>query len=515
MRPVSILWTDDEIDLLKPHILFLENKGYQLSTASNGTDAVELVSKQHFDLIFLDESMPGLSGLETLSRIKEMNNTVPVVMITKNEEEDIMDAAIGSKISDYLLKPVNPKQILLTIKKHIDTSRLVTRETTSAYQSEFTNLGMQINTAQSFTDWAEVYKKLTYWDLQLDNLDNESMKEILLMQKADANNAFAKYIRTQYTTWFTGNNSPLLSPNIFKQKVFPHLAENKVVAIIIDNLRYDQWRAIYPEISDLFVLTDETIACSILPTATQYARNAMFAGLMPKEIKERFPNLWLDDIQQGGKNMHESQLMQAQLKRLGINKSFGYHKITEAKAGKKLVDDCNNILTNDLNFVVYNFVDMLSHSRTESKVIKELAADEAAYRSLTLSWFKHSYLFDFLKQLADNNIKVIITTDHGTVKVTNAIKVIGDKETSVNLRYKIGRNLSYKSKDIIAFQDPEKAHLPKINISSTYIFACSNNLMAYPNNYNYYVNYYRNTFQHGGVSLEEMMIPCVTLTPKL
>ncbi|NBC82716.1 MAG: PglZ domain-containing protein [Bacteroidetes bacterium] len=517
MRTISILWTDDEVDLLKPHILFLENKGYEVQTASNGHDAIEWVKQKQFDLIFLDESMPGLSGLETLAEIKSVNSAIPVIMITKNEAEDIMDAAIGSKISDYLLKPVNPKQILLTIKKHIDTSRLVTRETTTAYQSEFSKLGMLINEARSFDQWAEIYKKLVYWEIELEQLDDESIKEVLFMQKNEANQGFAKYIKSNYTGWFNdkATNAPLLSPNLLRKKLFPLTEKNeKVFFILIDNLRYDQWRAMVPNLTEYFLISEEDIYCSILPTATAYARNAQFAGLMPLEIKKFYPDLWVDDNEEGGKNLNEEQFMARQLQRLGINSSFHYQKISDSKTGKKITEELKQYLHYDLNVLVYNFVDMLSHARTEMQMIKELASNESAYRSITLSWFRHSYLYDLLRMLAEQNIKVVITTDHGTMRVQNPVKVMGDRETSVNLRYKIGKNLNYKSKDIFEVKDPEAIHLPKINVSSTYIFTTNTDFMAYPNNFNYYANYYKNTFQHGGISLEEMLIPYIVLSPK-
>jgi len=517
MRTISILWTDDEIDLLKPHLLFLENKGYQVQTASNGHDAIEWVQKEQFDLIFLDESMPGMSGLETLAKIKETNPSIPVVMITKNEAEDIMDAAIGSKISDYLLKPVNPKQILLTIKKHIDTSRLVNRETTTAYQSEFSNLGNLINQAKGFNDYAELYKKLVYWELELEQLENESMKEILTMQKTDANQSFSRYIKNEYPKWFADGReqSPELSINILKNRMFPLVKEiEKIFLIVIDNLRYDQWRTLWPKLSQYYVLSDESIYSSILPTATQYARNALFAGLMPLEIKKMYPGLWLDENDEGGKNQFENQLFDHFLKRHGIKNNWQYHKISDPKTGKKVTENLNQLLNHDINVLVYNFVDMLSHARTDMRVIQELAYDEPAYRSLTLSWFQHSYLFELLRELASKDVKILITTDHGTVRAQNPVKVIGDRESSSNLRYKTGKNLNFKSKDILEVKNPEAIHLPKTNLTSTFIFASNNDYLVYQNNYNQFANYFRNTFQHGGISMEEMLLPFVTLTPK-
>lgn len=517
MAKIKILWVDDEIDLLKPHILFLNEKGYDVETSNNGTDAIELVKTNFFDLIFLDENMPGKSGLETLAEIKKIFPSIPVVMITKSEEENIMDLAIGSKISDYLIKPVNPKQILLVIKKHVDHNRLITEKTTSAYQSEFSQIGIKINDSFSFEDWKGVYKKLVYWELELENTSDNPMDEVLKMQKSEANFAFSKFIKKNYLSWFDNNqNKPLLSPNLFKSKVFPWLKNNeKVIVILIDNLRYDQWKILQPKIRESYNLIEEDIFCSILPTATQYARNSMFSGLMPSEIQKLFPDIWLNDEDDGGKNMHEEELLNRNLQRSGINEKFYYEKILNNKVGKKLVENINNIIQNKLSVIVYNFVDILSHSRTELEMIKELAEDESAYRSLTLSWFEHSSLNDLIKILSQHDIKLIITTDHGSIKVTNPIKVIGDKNTTTNIRYKQGKSLNYNPKEVFEITQPSKAYLPLTNVSSSYIFANNTDFFAYPNNYNYYVKYYKETFQHGGISMEEMLIPIITLEPKM
>lgn len=515
MKKVSILWTDDEIDLLKPYIIFLEEKGFNLSTASNGDDAIEMVKKQDFDLIFLDENMPGLSGLQTLTYIKEIKPDIPVVMITKSEEEDIMDEAIGSKIADYLIKPVNPKQILLSIKKNIDTKRLISEKTLSGYQSEFGKIGLQTSEANSFNDWVELYKKLVYWELELEQNEETGMQEVFKMQKSDANKGFARFIKNNYESWFAGSEEkPMMSPNLFKDRIFPMLDKGqKVFVLVIDNFRYDQWKLIQPIINDYFIVESEELYCSILPTATQYGRNAIFAGLMPYEIDKLYPEYWLNDEEEGGKNMKEKELFQTQLSRHGKKYKYFYEKISKLKTGEKLVENIKDLLNNQLNILVYNYIDMLSHARTEIEMIRELANDEPAYRSLTLSWFKHSPLFALIKELQQQDVKIVITTDHGTIRVQNPVKVIGDKNTSTNLRYKNGRNLNYNPKEVFEIRDPQKAHLPKSHISTSYIFAINDDFLAYPNNFNYYVNYYKDTFQHGGVSLEEMIIPFIKLKP--
>jgi DNA-binding response OmpR family regulator len=517
MKKTKILWTDDEIDLLRAHIIFLQEKGFEVVTTNNGSDAIELVRKDFFDIIFLDENMPGLSGLQTLNEIKVIDPNVPVVMITKSEEEDIMDEAIGSKMADYLIKPVNPNQILLTIKRNIDQKRLVTQVTNSAYQSEFGKIGMQISDQLTFNEWVEVYKKLVFWELELSQSDDSAMDEVLKMQKSEANNAFSRFIRQNYQAWFgsSSDERPLLSPDIFRKKIFPLVdSGSKVFVLIIDNLRYDQYRTLASVLNNYYHFEEEDLYCSILPTATMYARNALFAGLMPSEIERLYPDFWDDDDNDGHKNRFEKDLLMKQLARNGKDYKLFFEKITNVKGDKRISDYLGSILQSDLSIMVFNFVDMISHARTEMDMIKELASDESAYRSLTLSWFNHSSLLDLLKLLADNKVKVVLTTDHGSIRVDNPQKVVGDRETNTNLRYKLGRNLGYKSKAIYDIKNPLSIYLPSRNVSTSYIFATNTDFFAYPNNYNYYAQYYRNTFQHGGISLEEMIIPLVTMIPK-
>lgn len=517
MDKIQILWADDEIDLLKPHILFLNQKGYDVKTANNGIDAVDLFKTNNFDIVFLDENMPGLSGLETLAKIKSVNDLIPVVMVTKSEEEYIMEDAIGSKISDYLIKPVNPNQLLLSVKKHVEGKRLVSEKTNSSYMQDFRQIGMTLSDRLSYSEWIDVYKKIIYWDLQIENSKDRSMAEVIKNQKSEANSQFFKFIERNYLDWLNSKtpDKPNMSHTIFKNKVAPELdKEGTVFLLMIDNLRLDQWKMIQPMISDYFRVDDEDAYISILPTATQYARNAFFAGLMPSEMQKKYPQWWLNDEDEGGKNLHESDFLGEQLKRLGKNIKYSYTKITNHEAAKKMVDNLNNLMQNKLNVIVYNFVDMLSHARTEMEVIRELADNEAAYRSITVSWFEHSPLFEAIKIMAAKNVRLIITTDHGTVHVKEPSKIVGDKNTNTNLRYKQGKSLAYEKRDVFEIKKPEEAFLPKLHPSSAYVFAKEDMFFAYPNNYNYYVNYYKNTFQHGGVSLEEMIIPFVVLSPK-
>lgn len=516
---IKILWADDEIDLLKPHIMFLESKGYEMHTVVSGDEALDMIKTHTFDIVFLDEQMPGMTGLETLEEAKKIMPSLPIVMITKSEEESIMNEAIGSKISDYLIKPVNPNQILLSIKKNLDNRRLISEKTTSAYQQQFQQLSMLINNNPDFEEWSKIYEQIVYWELELDKSGDSGMGEVLEMQKNEANNMFARFIERNYETWLNGKADahPVLSHTVIKDRVLPFLQQNKgksTFLFVVDNLRYDQWKILKPIIEQYYRIQKDETYYSILPTATQYARNALFAGLMPSEIEKKYPKYWVHEHQEEPKNQFEHQLLGEQLKRFGYNIKHSYNKILNLAAGKKLYENIENLLHNDLNVVVYNFVDMLSHARTEMEVIKELADDEAAYRSLTVSWFEHSPLHDIMKFLAEKNIPVTITTDHGSIRVHNPVKVVGDRNTSTNLRYKQGKNLNYNAKEVYCVKNPGSIYLPKTQVSTSYIFARESTFLAYPNNYNYYVNYYKNTFQHGGISMEEVLVPFINLKAK-
>jgi hypothetical protein len=374
---------------------------------------------------------------------------------------------------------------------------------------------MLLNGRLDAEEWKELYAKLVFWEIELDTIEESGMREILEMQKKEANKLFADFIEDNYLDWLNGTEeAPLMIQNVIKNKIAPKIGSEKIAVLLIDNLRFDQWKMIEPIFAKYFVKDEEEIVYSILPTATHYARNAFFAGLLPSEIEKRFPHLWKNEDDEGGKNMHEQDFLEAHLKRLGKNVKWSYNKITKVEAGKKLSEQFHLIKENDVNFIVYNFVDMLSHARTEMEIIRELAEDEAAYRSITVSWIEHSPLLEIIKKIAEAGIRLMITSDHGTIKVTNPVRIVGEKSTNSNLRYKVGRGLSYNKKEVFSVQNPQEAFLPKLKMSSEFVFARGQDFFVYPNNYNHFVNYYENTFQHGGISMEEILIPYINLKPR-
>ena len=441
---VKILWVDDEVELLKPHVLFLQQKGYEVDTCNNGYDAIDMASEGAYDLIILDEMMPGMTGLETLPKIKEVRPTTPVIMVTKSEEENIMDKAVGSKIADYLIKPVNPNQVLLSIKKNVHQQQLVTEQTTADYRSEFGRISSSLQMADTFQDWCALYRKLTAWEVELAESTDQSIKEVLTYQKSEANQEFCKFVRRNYYNWINkrSDDTPVMA---------------------IDKL---------------------------------------------------MPNKWLNDNEEGGKNQYEEEFLKRLMAQNGKNWKFSFDKLVRPEQGRKLVDNIQKVYDADFSVIVYNFLDILSHARTETDIIRELTEDDAAFRSLTRSWFEHSDLYTILKLLSERGHTVVITSDHGTIRVDNPVKVTGDRETSANLRYKTGRNLAYNSRDVYEVLKPEDVQLPSSNLTSSYIFAYNSDFLVYNNDANRHIRYYRNTFQHGGISMEEMIVPYIVLKPK-
>ncbi|MCC5925798.1 MAG: response regulator [Bacteroidetes bacterium] len=512
----QILWADDEIEQLRPHIIFLENKGFSVTPVTNGEDALALIHSNNYDLVFLDEQMPGMDGLTTLGHIKEMKPSLPVVMITKSEEEHIMEDAIGSRISDYLIKPVNPNQILLTIKRILDKQRLRNEHTAQVYLRSFNQLSEQINTSGDWNDWVAIYKQLTQWEIELESGD-EALRQVLLDQFQQANREFGKYIQEDYVYWLKEGtrNRPRLSPDVMESYVFPLLKEEKpLFFIIIDCMRYDQWLVFESVLSEYYSISTD-FYYSILPTATPYSRNAIFSGLYPDAIARNYPELWsMQDDNESSLNRHEDQLLAEFLNRKEIPVKAKYEKLLTAEDNKRVSDKIKNYLQQPFNAFVFNFVDTLVHSRSDSDVLKEIAPDVAAFRSLTRSWFMHSHLLQILKTLSKEDVNIVITTDHGAVRALRDTKVIGDRDTSTSLRYKYGKHLKADRDGAILVKDPSVYRLPRNSMSLNYLFALEDYYFVYPTNYNKYQNKYKDTFQHGGATMEEMILPVVHMKPR-
>ncbi len=522
MKKGKILWIDDEIELLKPHIILLNQRGFETETATNGEDAIEMVRRTHYDLIFLDEMMVGISGLETLSRIKEIDSTTPIVMVTKNEAESVMEEAIGKKIDDYLTKPVNPTQILLACKKFIEGERIEKEKFTQDYLSGFAQLSMKMLEPLNWGDWRDIYIQLVNWSIELDRHNEEGLIQTLQDKWRECNTEFSKFVENNYIDWINHPNDkrnddyPVLSPHVSDYYVLPHLREGKkVFYFVVDCMRLDQW-LMMKELLQPYYTFKTNYYSSILPTATPYARNSIFAGLYPIDIKKYFPQWWNVDsnTEDHKQNAYEKELLETWLERRRIktNGRVGFIKIFDTDFGRKIEREINDYVDNSITAVVINAVDMIAHSRSDYAILKEIAPDEAAYRSLTSSWFRHSSLFGILKSLSERkDIKIIITTDHGSIRCMRGVKVLGDRDTSTNLRYKFGKNVKADKRHAMQIPDLTKYKIPSLGISVNNIIAKEDYYFVYPTDYHQYLNRYKDSLQHGGISLEEMIVPIIEL----
>jgi CheY-like chemotaxis protein len=515
---MRILWADDEIDLLRPHILFLESKGYEVTSVTNGSDAIEKVKSERFGVVLLDEQMPGMGGLETLNVINQIMPELPVVMVTKSEEERLMEEALGRKISDYLTKPVNPSQVLLTCKRILERTRLETETVSQDYLQSFNKITTALSDDLDPTDWVDLYRELVRYDVELDG--DEGVRQILDDQYHEANRIFGRYIEDRYRGWVAESWSPavedrpLLSHEIVEHHVLPLLQGGRpVVFFVIDCMRYDQWLMFEPLLYPLYEIETQ-FHFSLLPTATPYSRNAIFSGLLPRDLAKKYPRLWAaGEEDEVSRNRNEQQFLEDQFKRLRKDIRIRYDKIVGSDDGRDFAQSIHELKQFDLSAVVVNFVDILAHSRSDSAVLKEIAPHEKAYRALTRTWFEHSWLYSAFRELARDDVAVIVTSDHGAVRSLHATKVIGDRQTSTALRYKYGRNLKCDNRHAIFVTRPDEYGLPSDGINSNFIIAKEDYYFVYPTNYNQYLQRYKDTFQHGGASLEEMILPTVTLRP--
>lgn len=518
MPVASILWVDDEIELLEAHRLFLELKGYSIDTCTNGFDALSKLDENAYDLLLLDESMPGLTGLEIVSRVRKIKPHLPIVLVTKNETESLMEEAIGSQITDYLIKPVNPNQVLLALKRILDNRKLVSRKTTSDYLRQFRTMFDEIEQRAGHDGWIELYRQLVFWDLEMEKSEEQEMAEVHRQQMKEANALFFKFISRNYASWINGSDQepPVFSHTLFRKKVSPFVGKGKpVIWVVLDNFRLDQWKTIAPLLNDYFHLDADDCYYSILPTATHYCRNAIFAGELPVDIEKKYQDKWKKELDDEGKNNEEPFFLGQQLKTTQqLSISWQYQKVSSHAEAQKMAEQATNLLSYDLSVIVYNFVDMLSHARSELDVLKELASDAAAYRSITRSWFLHAPLFQALKKIAEKDCTVVLTTDHGSIQVKNPVKVTTERNASNNLRYKNGRHMDFDPREFLVMRQPDQAGLPKDSIHASFIFAGNDDYICYPNQFNHFASLYRNTFQHGGISLEEMIVPVVRLSSR-
>ena len=519
MNKARVLWVDDEIEFLRPHILFLEEKGYDVETATNADDGLEMIRQSGFDLVLLDESMPGKDGLTALGEIKELEPGLPVIMITKNEEESLMEDAIGAHIDDYLTKPVNPSQILLAAKKILESRNISQKKLTRDYPQELNKITMQLMNRLSPDDWVDIFRRICSWDVELDSVPDQELREIIYNQRRECNVEFGKYIERNYLDWVNApeDERPMLSTDIVKNYVYPELRDGKkVVFMVIDCLRLDQWMALEKYFYEFYSIKKDYYF-SILPTATPFSRNAIFSGLFPSELEARYPEMWAQgEDDDHSRNRHESELIYDQLRLLGLKlrQEPRYTKIVNVNEGRNLDKNLDSFLDTPLLSIVVNFVDILAHSRSDLPILKEIAPNESSYRSLTCSWFEHSAIYNIFRKLAEKDITVYVTSDHGSIRCMRGTKVLGDRETSTNLRYKYGRNLKVDKKHAFHIANPSEAKLPQRNFNINYIVSKEDYYFVYPTNYHKYLSYYRDSFQHGGISLEEMVLPIIRLDPK-
>ncbi len=516
-----ILWVDDEIELLRSHIIFLSEKGFTVDTVTNGEDAVSSVKEKEYDLIFLDEMMAGMGGLETLAQIKDYNANIPVVMVTKNEEESLMNEAIGFKISDYLTKPVNPSQVLLVCKKILEAKKITGEYAAKDYLHDFNQISQAMLQNMDSDEWIEIYLKLVNWDLELDVHSGMGLRQTFVDQKREANKEFSKFVENNYRNWINStsdNDKPTLTVDILNKYLVDQIKNHEnVFFFVLDCLRLDQWLVMEKHLTDYFKI-DKSYYYSILPTSTPYARNSLFGGLYPSEIEKYYPQLWQSgDDDENSMNKYEKELLQLFLdrKKIKLKSDLKYIKIIGPEVGRNFEQNILSYQKTHLTAVVVNFLDMIAHGRSDSDILKEIAPDESAYRSLTNSWFTHSSLLSTLKSISSlKNSRIIITTDHGSVRALRGAKVLGDKEASSNLRFKYGRNLKVDDKHAVYIKNAIDYKLPKRGVTINYIIAKEDYYFVYPTDYHKYLTYYKDTFQHGGISLDEMLLPVITMEPK-
>ncbi len=513
----KVLWVDDEIDHLKSHILFLEQRGYSVQTVTNAEDAISLLKEKEFDIVLLDEMLTGMNGLEALSSFHQINPSLPIIMITKSEEENLMEDAIGEKIEDYLTKPVNPSQILSSCKRILERKRIECDKITRDYVEEFEQISDSLSSELKASEWIDIYYRLSSRWIDLDNHSDIGLQQTFSDQQRECNHHFCRFIEKNYEEWLQSDERPVLSVDLLKKYLFPLLKRGeRVLFLVIDNMRMDQWLSIEPLIYDLFTV-NKKYYFSILPTATPYSRNSLFSGLFPRDIARLYPKYWKEgENDESSRNRYEPQLLIDYMKREGVDivSKTKYIKLLNAEEANRIENQIESYFSLQLISMIFNFIDIMAHRRSESQILQEILPDESAYRSLTRTWFKHSSLFKILRKASERGIKTIITSDHGSIRVLRGVRVYGDRETSKNLRYKWGNGIKSDSKYVLDIKNPSRFGLPSPSMSTNYLIAKEDSYFVYPTNYHHYLSLYNGSLQHGGISMEEMILPIIFLTPR-
>lgn len=521
MATRRVLWADDEIELLRPHILFLNERGYDIHAVTSGEDAVRAVARETFDAVLLDEQMAGLDGLATLQRVKRIQPALPVIMITKSEEESLMEEAIGGKIDDYLTKPVNPSQILSALKRILESRSISQERLNRDYVAEFNRINDEIETEDlDWDDWLELGVRLSRWAIDISAMRETSLQDLLDQQMQTANIAFAKFVEKNYPAWMKmkRDERPPLSSDVVREWVVPHMQKGEqVLFLVLDCLRLDHWLSVEPVLRDHFNIETDAYY-SILPTATPFSRNSIFSGMSPDTFPTVNGDLFnkLDWDGETNVNRFERQLLDRQLKNLGAmpNPEPKYTKILDPEEANRTLKKASDYFDQPLVSMVFNFVDIVAHHRSTEEVIQTLIPDEAAYRSVVKSWFEHSPLFELMRKFGERGVTIVITSDHGSIRARKASKVVGDREASSNLRYKFGRNLNVDPKHAIKVKDPLKWGIHSKGVNIDLLLAKQDAYFVYPTEFNKYADRFRDNFIHGGISLEEMVLPVAVLRSK-
>jgi len=515
--PRSVLWIDDEADLLESHRIFLREKGFEVDAATNADDAVEMLRRRPYGIVLLDEQMPGKRGLEAYHEIRELDPLLPIVMVTKSEEDATLREAIGVDVRDYLVKPINPRQVLTVITRVLEGPRIRQQHIARSFVDRFRAMELERERTLDWRGWVARYAEMVDWDIQLAQAREQSLYDALQALYPDLRREFAAYMKTAYPAWLRDleGDRPPLSIDVVGEFLLPVLERSRgVVFVVIDCLRLDQWRVLQPLVAPLFDV-ELTHHFSVLPTATPYSRNALFSGLFPGEIAARFPDWW-GDRDDESLNAHEKALLEAQLRELKVPAPVRYEKISSAHDAAELERRLGGAIANEgVSAFVFNFVDLLTHGRSESAILYQVAKDEIALRQITRQWFERSLLFALLKEAARRGVPVLVTSDHGSIHCQTPATVYAKRDATANLRYKFGEDLrAERAEHALLFSNADDLRLPRRGLGANTLLAVGDTFFVYPTKLREYQTRYRGSFLHGGVTPEEVILPVALLTPR-